>query len=153
MLASAFLDAQLRELLAKSFIDDEKNVADLLGSDNRHDRPLSSFGARIKAAYCMGLIGTAMYDDLASVQRIRNRLAHKMHNYTFDEPEIVNWCKSLKLAKMITDAIPDLPDSHGSMFLLGITQLATWLAMKTIEKARTQPSPPKDPELGQVIRV
>lgn len=94
-----------------------------------------------------------MYDDLNAIRKIRNKFAHKMHGYTFDEPEIVSWCKSLKLAKMITDAIPHFPNTHKDMFLLGITQLVSWLGLKTIEVERVRRSVPKDPKMGQVVRA
>lgn len=153
IIASAFLDAQLRNLLSKSFIDDPKIVDELLGAEDK-DGPLSSFSSRTKAAYCLGLISQSMYSDLDKIRKIRNKFAHRMHGYTFDEPEIVSWCKSLKLAKMITDAIPDFPNTHRSMFLLGVTQLAGWLGMKTLELEadQTRKSVPKDPKMGQVVR-
>jgi hypothetical protein len=95
-----------------------------------------------------------MYCDLNTVRKIRNKFAHKMHGYTFDEPEIVSWCKSLKLAKMITDAMPDFPNTHRNLFLLGVTQLANWLALKTIELSSHARRPvPKDPEMGEVLVV
>ncbi|MCQ3977000.1 MAG: hypothetical protein DPW09_26520 [Anaerolineae bacterium] len=153
IIASAFLDAQLRNLISKFLIDDSKIVDELLGSEDKPDRPLSSFSSRIKAAYCLGLISKSMYDDLNAIRKIRNKFAHKMHGYTFDEPEIVSWCKSLKLAKMITDAIPHFPNTHKDMFLLGITQLVSWLGLKTIEVERVRRSVPKDPKMGQVVRA
>ena len=153
IIASAFLDAQLINLISKFLIDDPKIVDELLGAEDKPDSPLSSFSSRIKTAYCLGLIGKSMYDDLGAIRKIRNKFAHKMHGYTFDEPEIVSWCKSLKLAKMITDAIPHFPNTHRSMFLLGVTQLANWLALKTIEVERTRRSAPKDSEMGQVVSV
>jgi len=151
IIASAFLDAQLRNLLSKYFVDDPKIANELLGSENNPDGPLSSFSSRIKAAYCLGLIGKGMYHDLHIIRRIRNKFAHKMHGYTFDEPEIVSWCKSLKLAKMITDAIPHFPNTHQSMFLLGVTQLASWIALKTLEIDRVRRSLPKNPDLAEVV--
>jgi DNA-binding MltR family transcriptional regulator len=153
IIAGAFLDAQLRDLLSKFLIDEPKIVDELIGSDNKPDRPLSSFSSRIKAAYCLGLIGRNIYDDLNAIRKIRNKFAHKMHGYTFNEPEIVSWCKSLKLANMITDAIPTLPNSHRDMFLLGVTQLANWLAIITLEQDQNRRTVPKDPRLGQVKKV
>lgn len=153
IIAGAVLDVQLRNLISKFLVDDSKVVDELLGSENKPDRPLSSFSSRIKAAYCLGLISRGMYDDLNAVRKIRNKFAHKMHGYTFDEPEIVSWCKSLKLAKMITDAIPHFPDTHRDMFLLGVTQLASWLALKTLEAERSRRSVLKDPKMGQVVKV
>jgi DNA-binding MltR family transcriptional regulator len=133
IISAAFLDAQLRKLIAAAFIDDQKVVNELLGTEKILERPLSSFGARINVAYCMGLISRKLYEDLETVKRIRNRFAHKLHNYSFDEEEIVNWCKSLRLAKEITDAIPEFPRTHKNMFILGVTQLVSWIAQRTIE--------------------
>jgi DNA-binding MltR family transcriptional regulator len=153
IIAGAFLEAQLGNLISKFLVDDSKVVDELIGAENKTDRPLSSLSARIKAAYCMGLISRSMYDDLESVRKIRNKFAHKMHGYTFDEPEIVSWCKSLKLAKMIKDVSPHYPDTHENMFLLGITQLVSWLAIKTIEVENTRRFVPKDPVLVQAVRI
>ncbi|MCB0183296.1 MAG: hypothetical protein KDE31_03480, partial [Caldilineaceae bacterium] len=75
------------------------------------------------------------------------------HGYTFDEPEIVDWCKSLNLAKMITDAVPHIPNTHREMFLLGVTQLASWLSIATLKAERVERAVPKDPELAQVVSV
>jgi len=93
-----------------------------------------------------------MRDDLDAIRRIRNKFGHRMHRYTFDEPEMVGWCKSLKLARMITDAIAEIFNTHRTIFLLGVTQLANELALKTLEVGQHQRSSPNDPELGHVIR-
>jgi DNA-binding MltR family transcriptional regulator len=153
IIAAAFLDAQLRNLLSTFLIDDPQVVDELLGTGENAHGPLSSFWARIRAAYSMGLISRSMYDDLDSVRKIRNKFGHKMHGYTFDEPEIVSWCKNLKLAKMITDVSPRLPKSHRAMFLLGVAQLASWLALRTPAARKARRSIPKDPTMGQVVRV
>jgi DNA-binding MltR family transcriptional regulator len=153
IIASAFLDAQLRVIIGKSLVDDPKIVDELLGSEDKPDRPLSSFSSRIKMAYCLGLISKSVYHDLDLIRKIRNKFAHKMHGYSFDEPEIVNWCKSLKLAKMITDLDPTRPNSHGRMFILGVTQLCMQLGMKIVDTNQHHAKPPKDPEIGAYIRV
>jgi len=49
---AAFLDEHLRELIEAFLIDKPKEVELLLGND----RPLGSFGARTRAAYCLGLL-------------------------------------------------------------------------------------------------
>jgi DNA-binding MltR family transcriptional regulator len=153
IIASAFLDAQLRELIARSLVDDEKEVDELLGTENKPDRPLSSFSARIRTAYCMGLIGESMRHDLNVIRKIRNKFAHKMHGYSFDAPEIVSWCKSIRFAKMITDAIPRFPSDHGSMFLLGVSQLAASLGMKVLAADTVARPVARDPKLGRTASV
>lgn len=149
IIAGAFLDAQLKDLITKFFIDEPKTVEGLLDTD----RPLSSFSSRIKVAYCLGLISKSMYDDLNAIRKIRNNFAHQMHGYTFDDPQIVSWCKSLKLAKMITDEISHFPNTHRTMFLLGVTQLASQLALKALAAERNRRTVAKDPEIAQVVKV
>ena len=146
IIASAFLDAQLRAILSNSFIDNKKVVEELLDSD------LSTFSSRTKTAYCMGLISESMFHDLNIIRKIRNKFAHKMHGYSFDEPEIVSWCNSMKLAKMISN-VSSMPKSHGNLFVLGVTQLAMQLGMKIIETGKSKKSAPKNPELSQVVKV
>jgi DNA-binding MltR family transcriptional regulator len=147
IIATAFLDAQLRTILFNSFIDDKKEVEGFLKSS------LQTFKSRTRAAYCLGLISKDIYDDLNTIGEIRNKFAHQMHGYSFDEPEIVNWCKSLKLAKMIAD-VSSMPKSHGNLFILGVTQLAMWLGMKIIETEKMEKkSAPENPKLTQVVKV
>jgi DNA-binding MltR family transcriptional regulator len=100
----------------------------------------------------MGLISESMFHDLNIMRKIRNKFAHQMHGYTFDEPAIVSWCNSLKLAKMITD-VTSMPKSHGNHFILGVTQLAMWLGMKIIETEKSKKSSPKNPKLAQAVKV
>ena len=64
IIAGAFLDSQLRDLLSNFLVDDPKVVDEFLGSEKNPDRPLSSFSSRIKAAYCLGLISKSIYQDL-----------------------------------------------------------------------------------------
>jgi len=146
IIASAFLDAQLRAILSNSFVDDKKIVEELLDSD------LSTFSSRTKTTYCMGLISESMFHDLNIVRKIRNKFAHKMHGYSFDEPEIVGWCNSLKLAKMIAD-VSSMPKSHGNLFLLGVTQLAMWLGMKISATENSKKTAPENPKLAKMVKV
>jgi DNA-binding MltR family transcriptional regulator len=146
IIASAFLDAQLRAILLNSFVDDKKVGKELL------DSSLFSFSSRIKAAYCMGLISKSIFHDLNIINNIRNKFAHQMHGYTFDEPEIVSWCNSLVLAKVITDVI-SMPKTHGNNFVLGVTQLATWLGMKILETEKSKKASPQNPEVAQALKV
>jgi DNA-binding MltR family transcriptional regulator len=152
IIASAFLDAQLRNLISKSLIDDKKSVDELLGTEKTHG-PLHSFDSRIKAAHCLGLISESMREDLIAIKNIRNPFAHKMHGYSFNEPDIIRLCNSLKSANMITDSIPNFPNSPGNKFLVGVTLLANQLALKTLEVERTHKSVLGDSELGEVIRL
>lgn len=133
IISGAFLDSLLRDLIATFMIDDVSVVDDLLGTDNNADRPLASFGARIKTAYCLGLISKAQYDDLKLIQKIRNKFAHKMHGYSFEEPEIVKWCESLQTPNRFITIMPSITKSHGDRYVFTVSLLSNQLGLKILE--------------------
>ena len=134
IIASAFLDSQVRKLLEKFLVDDKKAVEKLIGSEKEIETPLSSFGARISTAYCLGLISKNEYNDLLTIKKIRNKFAHEMHGYTFDDQKIIDWCKDLKLAREITEVDSHINNSHPSLFLLSVFQLTNRLALRILSK-------------------
>ncbi|MCJ7583554.1 MAG: hypothetical protein MUO30_02110 [Anaerolineales bacterium] len=54
---------------------------------------------------------------------------------------------------MITDVSPHMPRTHGSMFVLGVTQLAMWLGLRILEVEKNRRVIPKDPEIAQAVSV
>lgn len=126
------MDGWLVRLLQSVMIDDSKVVGSLLGDERNADCPLSSFSARIKTAYCLGLLTKNEFHDLNLIRKIRNRCAHRLHGFSFDEEEIVGWCNSLKIPKPIISVLPHFPKNHRSMFLVGVSILATKLSLKAI---------------------
>jgi len=132
LIAASFLDEWLRRLLQAKMIDDSKAVKALL--DDSNNGPLSFFSARINAAYCLGLLSKDERDDLNLIRKIRNRFAHRLHGFTFDEQEIKDWCMSLALPHSIVSALPDFPKDHRSRFLLGVSLLASRLSLRTISE-------------------
>jgi DNA-binding MltR family transcriptional regulator len=84
IIGAAFLDEQLRQLLVNYFVNDEKEVALLTSGDS----PLGAFAARIRAAYCMGLISKEDFEDLKIIKDIRNAFAHQLHGRSFSDSDI-----------------------------------------------------------------
>lgn len=82
ILGGVLLDEHLRVLLKSVLIDDEETLNLLERGENS---PLSSFSARIKGAYCMGLISKDVFDDLETIREIRNRFAHQLHGLSFED--------------------------------------------------------------------
>ncbi len=134
VIAGAFLDEQLRQLILASFSKNRSVALDLVGSENNFDRPLSSFGSRINLAFCLGIINKIIYEDLHTIRKIRNKYAHQLHNYSWDEPEIVNWCKILNHSKMIVNINPNIAKSHNELFILAVVQISTWLGLELESK-------------------
>jgi DNA-binding MltR family transcriptional regulator len=68
ILGAAFLDEQLYTVLSSFLIKNKKAVGHLL----KPEGPLSTFGARIEAAYCLGLLTENGRKDLNLIRKIRN---------------------------------------------------------------------------------
>jgi mannitol operon repressor len=149
IVGGAFLDAQLQKLLAKFLINEKNAVNELLGNEDKADRPLSAFSARIKAAYCLGLISKDERDDLNLIRRIRNRFAHRLHDLSFDDKEIVDWCNSLQIPR----GFPMDYQSHGDLFMVGVTLLSSRLGLRIVKAEKERRVVPKGFELKQVIRA
>ena len=74
LMAAAYLDSQLEELLRAVFVDDQKVVSELLQSE----RALGSFSAKIDMAYSLGLLPADAYRDLHLIRKIRNECAYAL---------------------------------------------------------------------------
>jgi DNA-binding MltR family transcriptional regulator len=136
IVSGAFLDSLLRDLIGSFMIDDAKTVDGLLGCEKNPETPLSSFSARIKTAYCLGLICKAEYHDLNLIRKIRNRFAHKLHGYSFDDQEIIGWCNSLQTPKFFKEAIPIVDKSHRDRYMFTVSMLASQLGLHILATQR-----------------
>lgn len=67
--------------------------------------PLSSFSARIKLAYCLGLVGQWEFEDLERIRKIRNKAAHEYTAKTFTDNEIIQMSQLLQGANHAVVAI------------------------------------------------
>ncbi|MDP2983749.1 MAG: MltR family transcriptional regulator [Candidatus Latescibacter sp.] len=152
IISGAFLDSLLRDLIASFMIDEDNVVGELLGSDKNSETPLSSFGTRIKTAYCLGLISKAEYNDLKIIKKIRNKFAHKLHGYSFEEKEIVGLCNSLQ-KPVILKVLPVIQKSHRDKFVITVSILANQLGIKILDVQRERRTVKDDMQLAQVIRV
>lgn len=92
LVGASLLDDHLMRLLRSFLVSDTKVVEEFLTAERA---PLRDFGARIKAAYCLGLISKEEYDDFETARVIRNGFAHQL-GHTFDSPAIVELFKNVK---------------------------------------------------------
>ncbi|OJV11832.1 MAG: hypothetical protein BGO12_08400 [Verrucomicrobia bacterium 61-8] len=118
----AYLDLLLENILVNFFADDEKEVEALL----KNDRPLGTYGSRISLAYCLGLFGKIIRDDLRLVGRIRNRFAHDFRA-SFEEERIKNWCLSLRWHEISMMMSPPEGATPSEIFQVGVNQLVSHL--------------------------
>jgi DNA-binding MltR family transcriptional regulator len=127
ILGTTYLNTHLARLLECFIINDEKIAKMLLGEEN----PLGTFEARIKAAYGFGLISRTEYHDLVLIWHIRNRFIGDMGEGKFDEEEIQNLCKRLKIPDEVI--LQEENPSPRSLFVFGTAILAQQLMYRANE--------------------
>ena len=136
IISGAFLDFLLRDLIGSFMVDDAKKVDELLGTDDGSEAPLSSFSARIKTAYCLGLITKREFDDLNLIRRIRNKFAHRLHGYSFENREIIEWCNSLQTPIMFKEILPIGNKSYRDRYVFTVSMLVNQLGLRILSTQR-----------------
>ncbi len=99
MLAAAWIDDSIQDVIRSRFIDNKKATDELLTGD----APLATFSARIKLLYCMGIITDAEKQDLNIIRAIRNLFAHQRGRVSFQTREVKDRCLSLSLTAELKD--------------------------------------------------
>lgn len=105
LVCAAFIDECLADVLREYFIEG-KTSESLLKSD----RMIGSLFARAQVAYCLGLIGKQMFQNITTIGEIRNVFAHNPALLDFDSPDIAKLCGQLvekEPAQQIGDPIPE----------------------------------------------
>lgn len=148
IVAGAYLDELLRELLSASMIQRKSAVDDLLGSEKKMDRPLGTFSSRIRASFCMGLISDSEYAELLHIRLIRNRFAHAQHGCDFSDSQVVKSCTALVLPRLALEMNVPPVGGERNWFNVSVALCAAFISYR-IGQARTRhPETPKDIKPG-----
>ncbi len=87
LIACHVLDGSLEHRIRTQFVKRQavlqKAVQPLFGPA----RPLSSFWAKTNLAYALSLLDDWAYDDLETIRKIRNTIAHSHGEFSFDKKE------------------------------------------------------------------
>ena len=130
IIAASFLDEHLKQLLSNYFVDDEKETTLLLSSESS----LGTFGSRIRAAYCMGLIPKDWFQALKLIKDIRNAFAHQLHGRSFSDQDITQACEELKSLMPLKAPVPQTPrmmfESAAIFILMDVTVRALSIVRK-----------------------
>ena len=128
VLGAALLDEKLLQVLETFFVDDKKQVNPLL----KPEGALGSFAARIRVAYCLGLLTRDLFDTLTIVREIRNAFAHQLHGLSFATPSIAKKCDKLRSTVRGSDYVQNSPRG---IFLSATSsaQLELWAMRESIE--------------------
>ena len=122
IIGPTFLDALLRDILIEFMVDDPKEVTKLLQPDG----PLGTYGSRVTACYCLGLIGKIIAADLRLVAKVRNRFAHDLRA-NFSDPKISAWCRALRWHREVIFREPPANATDRDYFQVGVNTLVMYL--------------------------
>lgn len=120
LMAGAYLDDRLGDLISKTFIDDKNAAEEMLGVNG----PLGTFSSRIDCAYLLGLIGPDARRDLHLIRKIRNDFGHKVDPINFEYAPIAGRCRELKCHAKLPNDPPRGIYIQTAMGLLGVIQAA-----------------------------
>lgn len=109
LICSSVIEELLKELLEVFLVKSNKIDNDLFKGNG----PLSTFDARKKMLYYLGIITKEDYDNLTYLQRVRNKFAHTVLGASFQNQDIINICGNFEITKdaYTPDLVP-LPDSE-----------------------------------------
>jgi DNA-binding MltR family transcriptional regulator len=94
LITATILEQGLEYALASHFVElDPNEHRDLFSEDA--DAPLSSFAARVRLAYALGVFGPKTRDDLTCIRAVRNAFAHAKAHLNFQSPQIIAVCDLL----------------------------------------------------------
>jgi len=146
IVAVAFLDDVLKQLLEAYFIDDRQTVKQLL----EYPGALSNFGARADTAYCLGLIPPKAYKDIVQIRKIRNKFSHSHFPVSFGNEDIADMCGKLYYFTLLSTSVgfSCLPRDQ---FLIAAIMLINSILLKALGVERAKK--PKDYEIGEIVRA
>lgn len=98
------------EALLRALCLPVKETKELLGSGT--GAALGSFGARIKACWCLGLLPEDEYVNLEQLRKMRNHVAHNLDSVTFDDQKIKGHLAALRIEPFPADDVPIYRLSH-----------------------------------------
>ena len=84
VLGGAFVEDALEYAIQRRFLSLSKAESEFIFE---YPGPLSSFDAKIRAGFGIGLYGTIVRNDLHVIRRVRNAFAHAKKPISFDTPE------------------------------------------------------------------
>jgi DNA-binding MltR family transcriptional regulator len=91
VVSTSFIDHALSRMLARLFIKGSTSEKIL----DHNKGILGSLNAKSDLAYCLGLIPKTLYQNLKTIAELRNKIAHRLEDYTFYHEEIAPFCNKL----------------------------------------------------------
>ena len=127
ILGAAFLGAHLGQVLSTFFVEDCGESSALLKADG----PLGSFSARVRAAYCMGLVSENEYHDLNAIVQIYHIFADHVDGAAFTDNGIREKCFMLRIPREVL--LPGETRTPRQLFVFAAAVLTQHLAWRTVQ--------------------
>lgn len=131
ILGAAFLEAHLGELISSFFVEACDQDCSLL----EVDRPLGTFAARVRGAYCMGLVSKTEYHDLNLIMQIQHIFANQVQGVSFTDNGIREKCFQLRVPREVL--LPGETRTPRQLFVFAtalLTQQLAWRALQAEQK-------------------
>ncbi|MED3794440.1 MltR family transcriptional regulator [Niallia alba] len=95
LVCGSIIDYLLQELLQSFMINEDSITKDLF----RGNSSLSTFDAKIKTSYYLGLINKELVTNITLIQKVRNKFAHQIVDISFNNEAIKSICLNFKIPK------------------------------------------------------
>lgn len=100
LIAASLIEEMLAEVL-QAFLLDNNATKNLFNAPNA---PFSTLSAKASGSRALGLISSEEFRDIELIRKIRNAFAHSVM-CSFDDQQIKDWAKSLKMGMSNLDAL------------------------------------------------
>lgn len=102
--------------------------------DDGANGPFTTFAAKIKTAYALGIFPRFMRDELDMIRHIRNAFAHSWQQIGFESPEIVAGCSALLLPDHVTiqNQYDEKPWTAKKRFVISVRCLFVYLEWDSV---------------------
>jgi DNA-binding MltR family transcriptional regulator len=138
IIGAAFLDAHLGKLIASFFVEDCGDAVSLLDAD----RPLGNFSARVRAAYCMGLISKNEYHDMDLIMQIQHVFANRIKDVAFTDNGVREKCFMLRIPRDVL--LPGETRTPRQLFVFATAILTQHMAWRAVQAANKRCQVPED---------
>ena len=121
LMAAAFIDEKLGELLKAHLVDDSKIIKRMFDFNG----PFGTFSSRIDSVYALGLLPGNVHKDIHLLRKIRNDFAHVSKPITFEEEPISSRCRELYLDGKDNTSRARGKFTRAMMAALGVIEVST----------------------------
>jgi DNA-binding MltR family transcriptional regulator len=119
LMAAAFLDDKLKELIERRLVQDKKVSKRAF----EFNGPIGTFSARIDCAYLLGILPKNAQKDFHTIRAIRNKFAHQAAALTYEDEGVKKLCD-----KLMFHGVKDAA-SGGSKFRRSVMGLLTYISL------------------------